>query len=520
MQLFHRKKPRRVSADIFRPLRRVGTSGESARDPYERLLVLAAFAVVATLLVAESGQRSSSLVGLILLAIGVVYLGGRYFLKFQPTTIRDLRTLFGTLLLGAGVLLVARVVRESPGLPALLVPLPLVSLILALLLSPRFAIEATAVLSVYVLFVLWGMDDLVPLLLILLAGSWTGALYSLRVRKPSRLLFIGFLMGCTQAMVSAAVSLFREDVPPQPVLWKELSLCLGLGIATGFVVLGILPLCERLLNRISEISLLDYANPNEQPVLRRLQIEAPGTYHHSVIVAQLAEVAAEAIGANGLLCRVGCYFHDIGKMNKPEYFAENDQGARALHASLKPEMSRLIITAHVRDGVEIAEHHGLPEPIQAFIEEHHGTTAVEYFYRLAKKQRPDDDIPRDDYRYPGPKPQTKETAIAMIADSVDASSRSLEHPTPANLEKLVDSIVEMKMEDDQFDECNLTMRELTQVKEAMVTKLQGIFHNRPVYPADQRESFPLTGAEGDFLPDLELRPDAEAKPDDLDEKAG
>jgi hypothetical protein len=433
------------------------------------------------------------------LTFGLLFLAGRYFLKFQREHVKDLRPLLGMLAMGVLVLAVARIARDSDQLSVLVTPIPAVAIFFAMLLSPRFAVEATVLLLGLCALILKGIDDLFPVLLTLLCGATTGGLYSFRVRKPSRLIAVGLMVGVTQVLVLAAVALFQEE----PLQLGELAMALGHGLLTGLLVIGLLPFFEGLMSRLSDITLLEYSNQNEQPLLQRLQVEAPGTHHHSFLVGTLAEAAAESIGANGLLCRVGAYFHDIGKMNKPEYFSENSPDAKARHDQLSPEMSKLIITAHPKDGIELAEHYGIPASIKAFIEEHHGTTAVEYFYRLAVRQRPDEEVSKEAYRYAGPRPQTKETAIAMIADSVEAASRTLKESTPAQIEKLIQDIIDMKMKDHQLDDCMLTMRELTRIKEALLQQLVGIYHQRPKFPRDPTGKMAVPLAESEFIPELE-----------------
>ena len=501
--LFQKKKPRRVSADIVRPLRREDGVLVSSSDPYERLLALIVFGIGVVAIASDPGQQLGRFLGLTVLVFGTVFLAGRYFLKFQAQMVGELQRLVSILGIALLVLLVARITRDSEGLTPLWIPMPFVSMIFAVLLSPRFAIEAAVMLLTLCALVLWGVDDLFPMLLTLFAGSATGALYSFRVRRPSRLIAVGVLVGTTQALLRAALALFRDEIPSTLELAGTLGLAMALGLASGLLVVGLLPLFERALNRLSDVTLLDYSNQNEQPLLRRLQMEAPGTHHHSFLVGTLAEKAAEAIGANGLLCRVGSYFHDIGKMNKPEYFSENSPDAKARHAELSPEMSKLIITAHAKDGAELADLYGVPGPIKAFIEEHHGTTAVEYFYRMAVRMRPDEDVSKDSYRYPGPRPRTKETAIAMIADSVEAASRTVKDPNPANLEKVIHDIIEMKIKDGQLDDCGLTMRDLTRIREALLHVQIGIYHRRPSYPKDPTGALTVPLAEAEFQPELE-----------------
>ncbi|MHC4600144.1 MAG: HDIG domain-containing metalloprotein, partial [Planctomycetota bacterium] len=221
-------------------------------------------------------------------------------------------------------------------------------------------------------------------------------------------------------------------------------------------------------------------------LLRRLLLEAPGTFHHSFITGTLAESAADAIGANSLLARVGGYFHDIGKITKPEYFTENEALKGSHHARLSPTISTLIILAHTQDGIEIAKDYNLPPAIVDFVPQHHGTSVIEYFYREALEQSAGRfEVRREYFRYLGPKPRTKETAIVSIADSVEAASRSLSDPTPARIEGLVHNIVTSKLMDDQLDNSTLTFRELKVLEESFVRVLSGIYHGRIAYPEEQ-----------------------------------
>jgi len=225
------------------------------------------------------------------------------------------------------------------------------------------------------------------------------------------------------------------------------------------------------------------------PLLRRLGIEAPGTWHHSIQVATIAEAAAEAIGANSLLCRVGSYYHDVGKMNKADYFIENQPpGGSNRHLNLSPSVSLLIIIGHVKDGVELAKEYNLPTTLTHFIQQHHGTTLVEFFYHQACSQtaqrQPDGPaVAEAQYRYPGPKPRSKEVAIVMLADAVESAARSMSEPTASRVETLVHELSMKRLLDGQFDECDLTMRELELIERSMMKTLLAIYHGRIAYPS-------------------------------------
>lgn len=262
----------------------------------------------------------------------------------------------------------------------------------------------------------------------------------------------------------------------------------GTTLAAAFLLEGLLPWIEKIFGVTTDMTLLECCDASK-PLLRMLAAEAPGTYNHSLLVGALAEAAAEAIGAHGLLARAGAYYHDIGKINKPEYFAENQNRYSSRHARLSPQMSVLIIVGHVKNGIEMAREYRLPPSLHAFIAEHHGTTVVEYFYHAASKARkPGEPEPPDtEFRYPGPRPQSRETAILMLCDGVEGAVRAMAEPTPARIEAVVSEIARKRLLDGQFDECDLTFRDLAAIERSIVKSLCGIYHARVAYPSAERE---------------------------------
>jgi putative nucleotidyltransferase with HDIG domain len=254
------------------------------------------------------------------------------------------------------------------------------------------------------------------------------------------------------------------------------------GVFSALIALGLLPYLESFFSRLTNIKLLELTDVNH-PLLKRMSLEAPGTYHHSLIMASLAQSAAESVGANGLLCRVGAYFHDIGKMVKPEYFVENQGALGNPHDPLPPSMSRLVIQSHVKEGLVLARQHRLDKAIADFIVMHHGTSRIEYFYRRAVERSTGlEEVGEDEYRYPGPKPHSRETAILMMADSVEASVRALENPTHQRIQDQVKKIINAKMEDGQFDEVPLTLSDIHKISDSFVNTLIGVYHSRIKYP--------------------------------------
>jgi putative nucleotidyltransferase with HDIG domain len=273
-------------------------------------------------------------------------------------------------------------------------------------------------------------------------------------------------------------------------------------LVVGVLIQGLLPLIEKVFRIATSMTLLDYSDAN-QPLLKRLAMEAPGTFSHSLLIGSIAEAAAEAIGRNGLLCRVGAYYHDIGKINKPGYFVENEMGSASRHKELSPTMSQLIIVGHVKDGIEMAKEYGLPAVLRQFIETHHGTTLVEPFYSEAKKQHESSDSgghsgqkrkqpppSESEFRYTGPKPRTKEAAIVMLADTVEGAARSLPEATPTKIEVVVHNMAMKRLQDGQFDECDLSLRELSQIETSMSKALAAHYHGRIPYPKPPDEPGP------------------------------
>ena len=251
---------------------------------------------------------------------------------------------------------------------------------------------------------------------------------------------------------------------------------------------GLLPFVERAFGVLTDLSLLELGDV-AHPLLQELVRRAPSTYNHSVTVGSIAEAAAESIHARGLLVRVGAYFHDIGKMLKPGYFVENQGEGASAHDDLVPTMSTLVIIAHIKDGANLARQHGIPQPIIDLIEQHHGTTLVDFFYGKAHEQKQSDpnggEVDQSSYQYPGPKPQTKEAAVLMLADGVESASRTLVDPTPARIERLVREVAERRLHGGQFDESGLTLRELRTIEKSLAMSLISIYHGRIKYP-DQR----------------------------------
>lgn len=346
--------------------------------------------------------------------------------------------------------------------------------------------------------------------LVVLCSAVAGCVLLLgRVRNRTRLLYVGMAAGAVAAlttigagvMVGQVATHTLEDPNSGGALLSDtghLSQLAHLGwiagrqwvLATvaGLLMTVLLPFVERAFGVQTDLSLLELGDASH-PLLRQLAQRAPGTYNHSINVAAIAEAAAEAVGAQSLLVRVGAYFHDIGKMFKPNYFVENQGQEASRHDRLQPAMSTLVIIAHVKDGADLARQHRLPIALIDFIEQHHGTTLVEYFYHQAKKSESEESgevVSELNFRYPGPKPRSIEAAIMMLADAVEGAARALVEPTPSRIQHLVDQIAMKRLLDGQFDECRLTLLQLDRIKQSLVKSLVSIYHGRVKYPDQQR----------------------------------
>nr|MBO2472081.1 metal-dependent phosphohydrolase [Bacillota bacterium] len=355
-----------------------------------------------------------------------------------------------------------------------LVPVGLAGLLVTLLVDSQVAIVVTIMTSA-VVAALFGLDGRV--FLVALAGG-LAAVYSVsKVSQRSDLTRAGFIVGGVAFLTMVTLGLLRSDT----FLLQYSFLGLLNGVVSAVGTIGLLPYLETLFRITSSLRLLELSNPNH-PLLRKLLMEAPGSYHHSILVGNLAEAAAEAIGADPLLVRVGAQYHDIGKTKRPYFFVENQFGGENPHDKISPTLSTLIIISHVKDGVELAKEYQLPPVIIDFIREHHGTDLVKYFYQKALENAQGEPVDERDFRYPGPKPQSKETALVMLADAVEAAVRSLARPTPGRIEGLVRRLIRERLESGQLDESDLTLRDLDKIADAFVRVLTGIFHQRIEYP--------------------------------------
>ena len=494
--------------------------------PYVKLFIFVGFIAGLAFLI-FSGQQpeptKNFVIALLFLAIAMTQL----WINQPRTFSQNSRVLlvFGIILVQLAVTKLLLVLCNGgtvrflkPEMGGLIAPYAFAPLVLSVLLGRNHGLYAAVSVSLWS-SVLFGKID-APLLVTSLISGFTAVYLTLQVRRRSKLIRAGVGVGFAIWLLSLTfgligpINLFSPIANDWGMIGLQSALAVGNGILTAMVVGGALPILENLFQITTDISWLEASDLNH-PLLRRMTIEAPGTYHHSLVVANLAEAAAEAIGANATLCRVCSYFHDVGKLVKPEYFTENMNFERNPHDDLAPTMSALIIIAHVKEGVDLALKHKLNQRIIDIIQEHHGTSLVYYFYQRALQQQEDaraggkimnmreEDIPEvgeESFRYSGPKPQTKESAIVSLADIVESASRSLEKPTLQKIEQLVDELTEERIADRQLDECDLTLGELKIIAERFRFTLMTMLHSRIAYP--KQETRTLGPREESLHPDV------------------
>ncbi len=415
------------------------------------------------------GQQLGNLL-LVLLSVGIL---ASYLVVFRRSV---LERVSHVLIVAALLVAVVASARVLAAVHPAAVPLPVAAMLISMLfgsgLALAFSLVASLLVSSHFAFDYWA-------LLIPLAGGFTAA-YAVRHVRHRWRFYVAL------AVIAAVLSLGVVTMNLK-LLGSGRNVLVGIlwaianATASSFLVMGTLPLFEMLSGLATDLSLLELSDLN-RPLLRRLALEAPGSYHHSLLVGNLAEEAARAVGANDLLARVASYYHDIGKIAKPEYFVENLRGQRNPHGKLTPKMSALIIVAHIKEGMEIARKARIPKLIRDIIPQHHGTGPISFFYQKALELDPETTLTEQDFSYPGPKPQSKEAGIIMLADSVESATRTLNEPTVSRLRGMIRKVIETKLERGQFDECRLTFSDLTRIEESFVSVLAGVFHSRIEYP--------------------------------------
>lgn len=435
----------------------------------------------------STGRKVLRVVTVLAMLLILAVLIGLYLYHNEPRMITSPGRLFVYLTICVSTVVLGRLLSMDPW-RAELVPVTVTVMVLAIVYGHELAILTAVALA---LILTPSTIGTVGELVVLIAVSVTAVAPLGRIASRSRLVKVGFQTAAACFLISAGFDILSGEPATGPWLDQNVFMrsarAAGWCLVAGYLVAGSLPFIEQAFGVVTNISLLEMSDISH-PLLRELVRLAPGTYNHSIAVATIGETAAQRIGANGLLVRVGAYYHDVGKMLKPHYFIENvTEGSESRHQHLAPAMSTLIIIGHVKDGVDLAMQYNLPRPLVDFIEQHHGTTLVEYFYREATRladRQPDykANVEESSFRYPGPKPQTREAGVLMLSDAVESASRSLSDPTPKRIENLIHDITMNRLLDGQFDECALTLSEIHAIEESLAKSLIGIYHARIKYP--------------------------------------
>jgi putative nucleotidyltransferase with HDIG domain len=416
--------------------------------------------------------NTNTLLGFLVLLYSLIILGTGYIYKYQTDMISTKNLLMlGVIILMAGALCKIMLHFE---LPIYAMPMAAVSIILSILFNEELAVFITMFLSILMGFLIGGRFEFV---LFFLAGGLS-AIYTISSssRMLRDILRLGMIIAIANAIIIIGYGIVEQHVMNlgHDIFWGCL---INSGISTMLAIVGLLYL-EKLFNVTTNFQLFELSDVNT-PLMKKLLIEAPGTYHHCLLVGNMAESAAIEVKANAILCRVGGYYHDIGKIIRPTYFAEN-QTIENKHDDINPSLSASVIKSHIKDGIEIAREYHLPLKVIDIIRQHHGTTLLACFYQAQKQKQ--EDVSTSEFKYPGPKPQHKEAAIVMLADSVEAASRSLPKPTAARIEETVKQVIDNYFTDGEFDECDLTLKELTKIGNILTRLLTTMYHSRVEYP--------------------------------------
>ena len=421
--------------------------------------------------------------GVVLLVITLLLVG--YVAHYAPQIVHDHWRALAIAAIMLLMLAIAKVMTHFGTNPyAAALPVLMAVLVIAIARDQRFALGIGGILAAYIVFQM--RADLVMLFVLMVAVA-VSVVQLREVRTRSTFIRVAAIAACVVFACTWAQAL-AWSVPWRFALADSLWGA-GAALLAGFLIQGILPLIERIFGVATNMTLLEWCDASK-PLLQRLRTEAHGTYNHSLQLGTICEAAAEAIGARPLLARVGAYYHDIGKMYKPDYFIENQDGSTSKHEKLSPAMSLLIVTGHVKDGLELARRYGLPRMLHEFIATHHGTTLVQYFYKAATERRKVDTERAPDeveFRYPGPKPHMPEAAILMLGDAAESSVRAMPEPLPGRIENQVHTMVQRRLTDGQLDECDLTLNQVHQVETSLTKSLCAIYHPRVAYPTPEGE---------------------------------
>lgn len=416
-----------------------------------------------------------SIAALVLLAM---FLQWFYLYKYYRDVFNDTNNIVLISVLTCISLLLARTVAIiSP----FLIPLACVPMLFTLLINYKVSLTSNIINSILISAV---VQFNIEITLLAILNSILGAVALKKLQQRNDILYASLFVGVMNLILTLSVGFLLSNNVIE--IFKKAGYSFAGSITAAIFTIGFLPIFESTFDIVTTIKLLELSNPNH-PVQKRLLLEAPGTYHHSILVANLAELATEQVGGNPVLARVLAYYHDIGKIKRPMFFKENQVGKDNPHDKINSNLSTLIITSHIKDGLEIAKEYKLPDAIRDAIQQHHGTSLVKYFYITAKNNsdKPEE-IKEEDFKYPGPVPASKEIAILMLADGVEAAVRSISEPTKGKIEEMVNNIIKARLNEGQLDNCDLTLREINIIREAFLKALSGIYHQRIEYPSENK----------------------------------
>lgn len=412
-----------------------------------------------------------------ILILLIMFLQWFYLYKYHNNVYGDTNKLIMINILNCIAILLA---RSLAVISPFLIPLACIPMIFTLLVNYKVSLAISALNCVLISRAVEFSPEITILALV---NVVIGAVILKKMQQRNDILYSSIYISIMNVILTFSVGFLLSNSVAD-VTQKALLACIG-SILSGILTIGLLPFFESTFDVITTIKLLEISNPNH-PLLKRLLMEAPGSYHHSILVGNLAEIAAEEVGGNPVLARVASYYHDVGKIKRPYFFKENQLGNDNPHNKITPNLSTLIIISHVKDGVELAKQYKIPKAVRDIIEQHHGTSLVKYFYVTMKNssERPED-VKEEDFRYPGPVPETKEGAIIMLADAVEAAVRSISEPTKGKIEEMVNKIIKNRLNEGQLDNCNLTLKDINKIRKSFLKVLTGIYHQRIEYPEDK-----------------------------------
>lgn len=411
--------------------------------------------------------------------VGVLTIMWVYIYKFYNELFNNNNKLLLINLLNCIALILA---RSLSIISPFLIPLACVPMLITLLINSKISLTLS-VLNCILISAVSGFNIEITILAII--SAVLGSIALQKIQQRNDIVYSSIYISTVSAVITASIGFMVSNNALD--IFQRCGFSFLGGLLSGILTIGILPALESIFDIVTTMKLLELSNPNN-PLLRKLLLEAPGTYHHSIMVANLAEVAAEKVGANPVLARVAAYYHDVGKIKRPYFFKENQMGVSNPHDKITPNLSTLIITSHVKDGLELAKEYKIPKIIQEIIEEHHGDSLVKYFYLVTKNSsdKPEE-VKEEDFRYLGPIPNTKESGIIMLADGVEAAVRSINEPTKGKVSEMVNNIIKDRLNDGQLDHCDLTLKEIDIIRESFVKILLSIYHERIEYPVDKWE---------------------------------